>query len=178
MFILDYTRAGLYDFWGRLRDSIQVSNTSHNRNTKEQQLKEIQNNVLPKDKIEYSTNLPDIETVPPEKLHGSVQNVQNLTSVTQEKLTKSTENLNASNLEKERHIGLLQWTRKKLKLKQETKEQSHEETIPYLPSLDNLSTLSITIDPTDLSENKTKENKSKMKKFKKIKTFRKMLLKS
>lgn len=177
MFILDYTRASLYDFWGRLRDSIQVSNRLHNGNTKVQQPKDIQDNVLPKDKIEYSKSLPDIEIVPPEKLYGSVQNVQNLTSVTQEKLTKSTENLNASNLEKERHIGLLEWTRKKLKLKQETKEQSHEGTIPYLPSLDNLSTLNITINPTDLSENKSKENKSK-KKFKKIKTFRKMLLKS
>ncbi|XP_035739489.1 myeloid differentiation primary response protein MyD88-like [Vespa mandarinia] len=102
MFILDYTRVGLYDFWERLRDSIQVSNTLHNRNIKEQELL-------------------------------------------------------------------------KLTLKQETKEQSHE-TIPYLPSLDNLSTLSITIDSTDISQNICKENKSKKKKFPKIKTFKKMLM--
>ncbi|XP_043677192.1 myeloid differentiation primary response protein MyD88 [Vespula pensylvanica] len=181
MFILDYTRVGLYDFWGRLRDSIQVSNTLQNGNIKEQHLKDIQNNTLAENKIQYSTNLDryksDIETVPSEKLQGSVQNIPNLTSVTQIKLSKSIENFNVSNLEKERHIGLLQWTRKKLKLKQETKEQSHE-TIPYLPSLDNLSTLGITIDSTDISQNKSKEDKSKEKKFKKIKTFRKMLLKS
>lgn len=173
MFILDYTRVGLYDFWGRLRDSIQVPKIVQNGDINIPSLKD-KDTTLKENKPQYCITYPESETLCPKKCN-SVQDLQNFECIVQSKLTKSSENLNNSNTDKRKSNGLLKWTKKKLKLKEDTKKQNFEAitetlTIDNLPSLDNLDTL---LDTTSVASTKPEKKKSK-----KRKTLKQILLKS
>ncbi|KAK2581227.1 hypothetical protein KPH14_008023 [Odynerus spinipes] len=180
MFILDYTRVGLYDFWGRLRDSIQVPNTLQNGDIKVQSLKDKEDTIQIENKSQYGTTYPETETLQLKKCNNALDH-QNSDFVAQSKLTKSTENLSDSVTEKQKRNGFLKWTKRKLKLKENTKKRNFEtitetltiDSLPSLPSLDNLDKLSITIDTANAATNKSKEKISK-----KRKTLKQILLKS
>ncbi|KAI4503038.1 hypothetical protein M0802_002082 [Mischocyttarus mexicanus] len=162
MFVLDYTRVGLYDFWGRLRDSIQVSNKLQNVN-----MKEIKNECHNTTCLSSLENLNDSIKVPNKLNDGDTKEIK-----TENKETTSY----IPTLNKLNHS--IQVTEK---LNHEyTKESKEEnvETIPYLPSLNNLSTLSISIDTAEVSKKKSKEKKSSGKKSKHMNILKKILLKS
>lgn len=162
MFVLDYTKVGLYDFWGRLRDSIQVSNKLQNGN-----MEEIKNENHVTTCLSSSNNLNDSVKAPNKLNDGDT------------KETKS------ENKETTSYIPVLNKLNNSIQVAEklnydyvkENKEEN-QETIPYLPSVNNLDTLSITIDTTEVSRKKSKEKKASGKKSKHMNIFKKILLKS
>ncbi|XP_015175094.1 PREDICTED: myeloid differentiation primary response protein MyD88 [Polistes dominula] len=153
MFVLDYTKVGLYDFWGRLRDSIQVSNKLQNENM----TKEIKIDNHLTTCLSSSDNLNDSVKVPNKLNDGDMKEIK------------------SENKETTSYIPVLNKLNNDY-IKENMEE--NQETIPYLPSLNNLSTLSLTIDSTEISKEKSKEKKSSRKKSKHMNILKKILLKS
>ncbi|KAK1133976.1 hypothetical protein K0M31_011761 [Melipona bicolor] len=143
MFVLDYNRIGLYDFWEKLKDSVQVAN----------KVKENANALLEKDmNNEIETDKESIKHV--ESLEVQTLELQN---------SKETLNIKNSNppefnnmyKDNKKYNQFLQWTKKKLSIKGENNKKedvSITETIS-LPSIEDLDLLSTS---TESIEKKSK----------------------
>ncbi|CAD1475681.1 unnamed protein product [Heterotrigona itama] len=163
MFVLDHNRIGLYDFWEKLKDSVQVVN----------KIKENTNAVLVKDMNNES-----------EADKKSIKHVESLEVQTLE-LQNSKETLNIKNpnppefnnmyKDNKKYNQFLQWTKKKLSKKGENNKKEDvavTETID-LPSIEDLDLLSTSTESI--------EKKSKIKfidKYVKKAHLRKILVKS
>ncbi|XP_043504575.1 myeloid differentiation primary response protein MyD88 isoform X1 [Polistes fuscatus] len=162
MFVLDYTKVGLYDFWGRLRDSIQVSNKLQNGN-----MEKTKNENHVTTCLSSSNNLND-SVKAPNKLND-----------------EDTKKTKSENKETTSYIPALNKLNNSIQVAEklsygymEDSKKENQETIPYLPSVNNLDALNITIDTTEVSRKKSKEKKASRKKSKHLNIFKKILLKS
>lgn len=162
MFVLDYNRIGLYDFWQKLKDSVQVAN----------KVKENANAILAKN--ENNESEADKE---------SIKHVESLEVQTLElQNNKETLNIKDSNppefnnvyKDNKKYNQFLQWTKKKLSKKAENnKKEDAAITEISLPSIEDLDLLSTSTESI--------EKKSKIKfidKYVKKVHLRKILVKS
>ena len=158
MFVLDYNRIGLYDFWEKLKDSVQVANKVKGN------AKDMNNEIeVDKENIKHEEPL-EVQTL-------ELQN------------SKETFNIKNSNppefnnvyKDNKKYNQFLQWTKKKLSIKGENNKKEDvtiTETIS-LPSIEDLDPLSTSTESI--------EKKSKIKfidKYVKKAHLKKILVKS
>ncbi|KMQ96636.1 myeloid differentiation primary response protein 88 [Lasius niger] len=150
--ILDYNRTGLYDFWGKLHDSIQAS---HSINTSS-----ITQNNITKEITEARNILPDKHSDIP-------QNNQRISDETLKYLQKNENytvakinDAKALNVGSKKNKKLLRWEKITANWKtKQTKQNGQlitETTIQNLPSVDNLDSLDLS--NTDIYEKNKKKN--------------------
>lgn len=142
MFVLDYNRIGLYDFWEKLKDSVQVAN----------KIKENANALLAKDmNSEIEADKESIKHV--ESLEVQTLELQNSKDILNIKNSNPPE-FNNVYKDNKKYNQFLQWTKKKLSIKGENnkKDVAITETIS-LPSIEDLDLLSTS---TESIEKKSK----------------------
>ncbi|KOX68497.1 Myeloid differentiation primary response protein MyD88 [Melipona quadrifasciata] len=143
MFVLDYNRIGLYDFWEKLKDSVQVAN----------KVKENANALLEKDmNNEIETDEESIKHV--ESLEVQTLELQNSKETLNIKISNPPE-FNNMYKDNKKYNQFLQWTKKKLSIKGENNKKEDvaiTETIS-LPSIEDLDLLSTS---TESIEKKSK----------------------
>ncbi|XP_032676383.1 myeloid differentiation primary response protein MyD88-A [Odontomachus brunneus] len=128
MFLLDYNRRGLYDFWGRLHDSIKVLNSSV---TCTQKITEV-TNTLP-------NICNDIAQVPQVTKEETSQNMQQKIENCVNKNINDTKALSSGTKNK-----MLKWVKGAANRKTKQTKQNDAlivEKLQNLPSLDNLDSL-------------------------------------
>ncbi|KAM0728588.1 Myeloid differentiation primary response protein MyD88 [Formica fusca] len=160
---LDYNRRGLYDFWGKLQDSIKASN-SINTNSKTQIKNDITNEVT------------EARNILSDKRGDILQNDQKTNEETLKYLQQKSEkyavakinDVKALNIASKKNKTLLRWEKITANWKTKQTKQSGqlitETTIQNLPSVDNLDSLDLS--NTDIYENKKKNLFSKFTKKK------------
>ncbi|CAK9812434.1 Myeloid differentiation primary response protein MyD88 [Anthophora quadrimaculata] len=143
MFILDYNRVGLYDFWGKLRDSVQAP-SKVNGSTNSSPMKENHHgNLNVNDKSEkHERNIKYIEPMEVNKLQ--LEDNKETLSIEENSSHSSFNNINSSKDNNKKYAHFLQWTKKKWSKKGDNNKKEYvpiTETIS-LPSLKSLDTLS------------------------------------
>ncbi|XP_015434322.1 PREDICTED: myeloid differentiation primary response protein MyD88 [Dufourea novaeangliae] len=160
MFILDYNRVGLYDFWGKLRDSVcTLSRTENNTNGNSDRQavhfeKEKEYNKLEKNE---TVNIQDRKLLEPlQDPNNHIGNGKDKLK-TEESLQSPEDNLNNHKDNNKKYNNFLQWTMRKWTRKSENDKKKY---IPItesvsLPSLEGLDTLTIATDSVE-KKHKTK----------------------
>lgn len=172
MFVLDYNRVGLYDFWGKLRDSVQVVNKLE-ENTSIVPVKDFSNfdanNESEKDK--ESTK----ESFEVQKPH--LQNNKEMLNIKENPNIPEFDSVHKLKDNDNSKDNFLQWTKKNF-LQWSKKENNRKEYVPIsetvsLPSIRDLDTLSTSTDSIE------KKNKTKfINKYVKKVQLKKILVKS
>lgn len=159
---LDYNRRGLYDFWARLHDSIQASN-SINTNS----ITQIRNNIT-KEVTEASRNiLSNKHDDVPQNNQKSEDTLKYLQQKNENYAVAKTNDAKALNVGSKKNKKLLRWEKITANWKTKSKQTDQlitETTIQNLPSVDNLDSLDLS--NTDICENKKKNLFSKLTKKK------------
>lgn len=128
MFILDYNRVGLYDFWAKLRDSVQAPNKVQENLTNCPAREDRSNNLETKvETNKFNENTKHLESSDTEQLQERKDNKDQFNS---EPKSETKDN-------KKKYNHFLKWTKKKLCKKEYS---SIAETVS-LPSLAGLETL-------------------------------------
>ena len=179
MFILDYNRVGMYDFWGKLRDSIQTPSVKNSANSVSEKLL-----LSERENHEYNAGKGDKNEVAKESLKYVEPLKAQETEENDDKDKLETEDdlhdLRLDNLQNpkdsnKRHNNFLQRTMKKWTKKSETDKKDY---VPItgtvsLPSLVGLDTLSTSTESVE----KKQKNKFIHKCVKKVQ-LKKVLVKS
>ncbi|XP_018357243.1 PREDICTED: myeloid differentiation primary response protein MyD88 isoform X2 [Trachymyrmex septentrionalis] len=145
IFNLDYNRKGLFDFWGRLRDSIQTSNSTATSST------QIGNSSIMQETTEIKKTFSDKYIDEPyitqktnEALKFPQQKSENCKDEVIAKAISDIETLNVNN---KKNKTLLRWEKitSNLKMKQTKKSDqlTTEAIVQNLPSVDNLDSLDL-----------------------------------
>ncbi|XP_070169776.1 myeloid differentiation primary response protein MyD88 isoform X2 [Polyergus mexicanus] len=160
--ILDYNRRGLYDFWGKLHDSIKASNSINTNKT------QVKNDI--------TNEISEARNVLSDKHDDILQNDQKKNEETLKYLQQKNEqyavakinDVKALNIASKKNKTLLRWEKITANWKTKQTKQSGqlimETTIQNLPSVDNLDNLDLS--NTDIYENKKKNLFSKFTKKK------------
>ncbi|XP_011167340.1 myeloid differentiation primary response protein MyD88 [Solenopsis invicta] len=159
IFNLDYNRKGLYDFWGKLRDSIQAPNSLATSSS----IQEGKNSVI-QESTEVKKILPDKYN---DILHITQKTNEETLKYPQEKSENCETIVKASdiktlNVSGKKNKTLLSWNKItsnwKTKQTKKNNQLSTEALVQNLPSVDNLS-----VDSLDLSStHEYKEKKTKL----------------
>lgn len=155
MFLLDYNRAGLYDFWGKLRDSVQVPNvTKEISPVKENHHSDLDTNKESKQDKETKqcTELLELQAL---KQKDDTEKLNKVASRVEFNSTQYTKDNN-------KKYSFLQWTKKKLPSK--WRENNEKEYVAItqtvsLPSLQDLDTLSTSTESMEKKNKRTFINK-------------------
>ncbi|XP_068970083.1 myeloid differentiation primary response protein MyD88 [Bombus flavifrons] len=172
MFVLDYNKVGLYDFWGKLRDSVQVVN----------KVEENTNIVPVKDFCNFDANNESEKDKESTKESFEVQKacLQNNKEMLNIKVNPNIPELDSVHKLKDNDNSkdnFLQWTKKNFLLWSK-KENNRKECVPIsetvsLPSIRDLDTLSTSTESIE-KKNKTKFINKYVKKIQ----LKKILVKS
>lgn len=131
MFILDYNRVGLYDFWAKLRDSVQAPNKVQENLTNCPAREDRPNNLETKvETNKFNENTKHLESSDTEQLQERKDNKAQFNSE-----PKSVPGETKDNKKKYNHF--LKWTKKKL-CKKEYSSITETVSLPSLASLDTL----------------------------------------
>lgn len=174
MVILDYNRVGLYNFWKKLRDSVETTNKI-NESANISPVKENQHNTSDTyDKSEKDKeNTKNVESLEIQKLQ--LQDSKEAFNMKENLDHSQFDNIHQSKDNHKKQNHFLQWTKKKLSKKGEDNKKEYApitETVS-LPSIENLDSLSTS---TDLMEKKPKTKF--MNKYVKKVQLKKILVKS
>ncbi|XP_060813063.1 myeloid differentiation primary response protein MyD88 [Bombus pascuorum] len=171
MFVLDYNRVGLYDFWGKLRDSVQVVNKVE-ENTNIVPVKDFSNfDANNESKKDEESTKESFEVQKPR-----LQNNKELLNIKENPNIPEFDNVHKLKDNDNSKDNFLQWTKKKIQWSK--KENNRKEYVPIsetisLPSIGDLNTLSTS------TESIEKKNKIKfINKFVKKVQLKKILVKS
>ncbi|XP_029158171.1 myeloid differentiation primary response protein MyD88 [Nylanderia fulva] len=159
---LDYNRRGLYDFWAKLRDSIQASKSSINTNS----ISQIRNNIT-KEGTEAKKNIlsDKHEDIPQNNQKLSEETLKYVQQKNENYTVAKINNAEALNVGSKKNKKLLRWEKITANWKTKTKQSGQlitETTIQNLPLVDNLD--SLVLSNTDICENKKKNLFSKLTK--------------
>ncbi|XP_014468605.1 PREDICTED: myeloid differentiation primary response protein MyD88 [Dinoponera quadriceps] len=163
MFILDYNRKGLYDFWGKLRDSIRALNSSVKCTQKTTEL----TNTLP-------NKCSDLPQVCQEAKEETSKNTQEKIENCVIKNMNDTKALHSSGTKRSK---MLKWVKSTANWKTKQNKQNDHlimDKLANLPSLDNLDSLNLTSDSTIDIYEKKKKKKNLFDKFTKKGQMRKI----
>ncbi|XP_017789085.1 PREDICTED: myeloid differentiation primary response protein MyD88 [Habropoda laboriosa] len=180
MFKLDYNRVGLYDFWGKLRDSVRTPGKINGSTNSSPMKENFHSNLNVNDKSEKDEkdekdekNIKHIEPLQVNKLQ-SEDNKETL-NIEKNSSQSSFDNVNSSKDNNKKYTHFLQWTKKKWS---KIGENNKKEYVPItetvsLPSLKSLDTLSAS------AESMEKKHKTKfINKYVKKVQLKKVLVKS
>ncbi|XP_031844485.1 myeloid differentiation primary response protein MyD88 [Nomia melanderi] len=166
MFILDYNRVGMYDFWGKLRDSVRIPNLAEENATRNFE-KEV---VLPKtvnthDEFETNGKLNEETSKHLKPIQEQENHIRNSHELKTENNFHNLDENICEPKDKKKSDNFLQRTMKKLTRKSEhqTKEYIPITETVSLPSLEGLDTLSTSMDSMK-KKHKTKFINKYMKK--------------
>ncbi|XP_018310190.1 myeloid differentiation primary response protein MyD88 isoform X2 [Mycetomoellerius zeteki] len=145
IFNLDYNRKGLFDFWGRLRDSIQAPNSTAISSTQIGNSSIMQTTEIKKTFSDKYSDEPHItQKINEEALKSPQQKSENCKSEIIAKAISDIETLNVNN---KKNKTLLRWEKitSNLKTKQTKKSDqlTTEAIVQNLPSVDNLDSLDL-----------------------------------
>ncbi|KOC70906.1 Myeloid differentiation primary response protein MyD88 [Habropoda laboriosa] len=162
MFKLDYNRVGLYDFWGKLRDSVRTPGKINGSTNSSPMKENFHSNLNVNDKSEKDEkdekdekNIKHIEPLQVNKLQ-SEDNKETL-NIEKNSSQSSFDNVNSSKDNNKKYTHFLQWTKKKWS---KIGENNKKEYVPItetvsLPSLKSLDTLSASAESME-KKHKTK----------------------
>lgn len=172
MFVLDYNRVGLYDFWGKLRDSVQVVNKVE-ENTNIVPVKDFSNfDVNNESKKDKESTKESFEVQKP-----CLQNNKEILNIKENPNIPEFDSVHKLKDDDNSKDNFLQWTKKNF-LQWSKKENNRKEYVPIsetvsLPSIGDLDTLSTSTKSIE------KENKTKfINKYVKKVQLKKILVKS
>ncbi|XP_050577281.1 myeloid differentiation primary response protein MyD88 [Bombus affinis] len=154
MFVLDYNRVGLYDFWGKLRDSVQVVNKVE-ENTNIVPVKDFSNfDVNNESKKDKESTKESFEVQKP-----CLQNNKEILNIKENPNIPEFDSVHKLKDDDNSKDNFLQWTKKNF-LQWSKKENNRKEYVPIsetvsLPSIGDLDTLSTSTKSIE-EKNKTK----------------------
>lgn len=182
MFVLDYNRVGLYDFWGKLRDSVQIAKSARQNVNSVEPAKEtispekenLQNSLKLKEQADAESpkadqadllKVPDIAET---ENRGGVKGSENKSpsvskKLKNQKITASCDSINSQKETGKKQNNLLRWTKGRWSRKAENSKKEYRpitETVSIgsLPSLTGLDSLN-SVDSIDKKQKSTFLNK-------------------
>ncbi|XP_011054903.1 PREDICTED: myeloid differentiation primary response protein MyD88 isoform X2 [Acromyrmex echinatior] len=156
IFNLDYNRKGLFDFWGRLRDSIQTSNSTATSST------QIGNSSITQETTEikktFSDKYIDEPYITQKTSEALIFPQQKSENCKDEVIAKAISDIETLNVNNKKNKTLLRWenitSNFKTKQTKKSDQLTTEAIVQNLPSVDNLDSL-------DLSSTHVYEKKKK-----------------